>query len=66
MFTAKARYWVNYNGVWHPRGEEFPIDDADIVRMQKHADVTQVPDTPEPQEPQETPEPAKRGRKRKE
>ena len=70
MFTAKAKHWVNYNGVWHPKGEAFPIDDADIQAMRKHADITQTapepPKEPEPKTEQaQEPEPVKRGRKRK-
>ena len=63
MFIAKAKHWVNYNGVWHPKGDEFPIDDADIAGMQKHAVILQEQNK---QETQEAAEPAKRGRKRKE
>ena len=57
MFIAKAKHWVNYNGVWHPKGDEFPVDEADLARMEKHADII---NRPEPQEP------VKRGRRRKE
>ena len=69
MIVATAKHWVNYNGVWHPKGEAFPIDDADIQAMRKHADITQTAQEkkrePKP-EPAQEPEPVKRGRKRKE
>lgn len=58
---AKAKHWVNYNGVWHMTGEEFQIDNADAAEMKLYADLV------EENEPEkcETQEQAKRGRKRK-
>ena len=57
MIVATAKHWVNYNGVWHPKGDEFPVDEADLARMEKHADIERKPEPPETN---------KRGRRRKE
>lgn len=56
---------MNYNGTWHPKGDVFPIADGDSDRMSKCADLTVSEDAPEQKETK-TPEPAKRGRRRKE
>ena len=61
---AKAKHWVNYNGVWHPAGEEFPIDKADAESMKRYAEVTEDEPVTEAQEPEQS-EPVRRGRKRK-
>lgn len=56
---AIAKYWVNYNGAWHPQGDIFEIDAADAEEMKQHVELVE-------EEPHETDEaPVKRGRKRK-
>lgn len=61
---AKAKHWINYNGVWRVAGEEFEIDKADAEEMKQYADVTDD-ELPEHAQEAEQPEPVKRGRKRK-
>lgn len=60
---AKARHWVNYNGVWHGKDEVFDIEPADAAEMKHFADLTETEPKPETVEP--APEPVKRGRRRK-
>ena len=62
MMKAKAKHWVNYNGVWHRMGEVFDIEDKDAEEMKRYAEVSDgKPDVTEA--PEE--EPAKRARKRR-
>lgn len=64
---AKAKHWVNYNGVWHMTGEVFNIDPADVDEMKLYADVMgdALATNETEQEELISEEPAKRGRKRK-
>lgn len=61
---AKAKHWVNYNGVWHGAGDVFDIDPAYADEMRQYAEI--IGDEPPVNDAEPAAEePAKRGRKRK-
>ena len=61
---AKAKHWVNYNGVWHGAGDVFAIDPSHADEMRQYAEIIEEEQPVNEAEP-ETEEPVRRGRKRK-
>lgn len=72
---VRAKHWINYNGCWHKGGEEFEIDDAEILDGVELIEAAQEEQSVEPVEaepefqseifPPEEEAPKKRGRPRK-
>lgn len=72
---VRAKHWINYNGAWHKGGDEFEIDDAEIIEGVELIEAAQDEQSVEPVEaepkfqseifPPEEKAPKKRGRPRK-
>lgn len=73
---VRAKHWINYNGTWHKGGEEFEIDDSEILDGVEFVEAAQeeqqaaTPVEPEPEFqseifPPEEEAPKRRGRPRK-
>ena len=60
---VKAKYWLNYNGVWHRAGETFEVDNYDEVK--NHAEEVKEQYVSEIFPPDTTEQPKRRGRPKK-